>query len=82
VVGDESVPAADVLAAILAAGGDLQEDARLFDVYRGEPIPAGKKSRPTRCQPRADRTLEDKEDAKSRADREGGGRRQGATLRA
>ena len=40
----EDVPAERVLAELTAAGGDLLEGARLFDVYRGESIPAGTKS--------------------------------------
>ena len=43
-VVDESVTAAEVVdAAREAAGGELRE-MRVFDVYRGEPIPPGKKS--------------------------------------
>ncbi|MDX1686862.1 MAG: phenylalanine--tRNA ligase subunit beta [Candidatus Promineifilaceae bacterium] len=41
---DESIPAADVEQAIHQAGGFLLQDVRLFDVYEGEQIPAGKKS--------------------------------------
>jgi phenylalanyl-tRNA synthetase beta chain len=41
---DEAVPAAEVEQAIRAAGGELVADVRLFDVYRGDPIPPGKKS--------------------------------------
>lgn len=37
-------PAAEVEAVLRQAGGDLLEDIRLFDVYTGEPIPAGQKS--------------------------------------
>ena len=40
----EDVPADRVRAELAAAGGDLLEDARLFDVYRGESVPAGAKS--------------------------------------
>ncbi|MBN2469776.1 MAG: phenylalanine--tRNA ligase subunit beta [Anaerolineae bacterium] len=36
--------AAEVEAVLREAGGDLLEDVRLFDVYTGEPIPAGQKS--------------------------------------
>jgi len=39
-----STAAADVEAVIRQAGGRLLKEVRLFDVYRGEPIPAGKKS--------------------------------------
>ncbi|HSJ54710.1 MAG TPA: phenylalanine--tRNA ligase subunit beta [Anaerolineae bacterium] len=44
VVVDEEVPAAAVEAAIVEAGGFLLRDVQLFDVYRGVPVPAGKKS--------------------------------------
>ncbi len=43
-VVDASLPAGDLHAAILRAGAPLLREARLFDVYTGEPIPAGKKS--------------------------------------
>jgi phenylalanyl-tRNA synthetase beta chain len=65
VVVGESVPAGQVQAAILAAGGRLLTDARLFDVYRGEQISAGKKSLAYNLTFQAeDRTLTDKEVAK------------------
>jgi len=41
---DEGIPASDVEQAIHQAGGFLLQDVRLFDVYEGEQIPAGKKS--------------------------------------
>ncbi len=44
VVVAEEVPAARVRDLILEAGGFLLKEARLFDVYRGEPVPPGKKS--------------------------------------
>ncbi|MGC9334996.1 MAG: phenylalanine--tRNA ligase subunit beta, partial [Anaerolineae bacterium] len=44
VVVDEAVPAAAVRDVIADAGGFLLRDIQLFDVYRGEPIPSGKKS--------------------------------------
>ena len=62
---DEGTPAADVEAVIREAGGDLLEDVRLFDVYQGDPIPAGKKSLAYNLTYRApDRTLKDDEVAK------------------
>jgi phenylalanyl-tRNA synthetase beta chain len=65
---DAGAPAADVEAAIREAGGDLLEDARLFDVYSGDPIPAGKKSLAYNLTYRApDRTLNDEEVAKVHA---------------
>ena len=44
VVVDEAVPAAAVQRVIAGAGGFLLKDVRLFDVYRGEPIAAERKS--------------------------------------
>ncbi|MEP7104965.1 MAG: phenylalanine--tRNA ligase subunit beta, partial [Chloroflexota bacterium] len=44
VVVDEPAPAADVLAAVRAAGGPLLERATAFDEYRGAQVPEGKKS--------------------------------------
>jgi phenylalanyl-tRNA synthetase beta chain len=43
-VVDETLSAAELLAAIRAAGGDLLREARVFDEYRGEQIGAGKRS--------------------------------------
>src|SRR5262249_30606001 len=44
VIVDEAVPAEEVERQLRAAGGGLLRGVRLFDVYRGESIPAGKKS--------------------------------------
>ena len=44
VVVEESVPAAEVAAAIRAAGGAKLVEVALFDVYRGAQVGAGKKS--------------------------------------
>jgi phenylalanyl-tRNA synthetase beta chain len=44
VIVDETTPAAAVEQTIREAGGWLLRDVRLFDVYRGEQIGAGKKS--------------------------------------
>ena len=61
-VVDEDVPAERVVAEIRAAGGDLLRGVRLFDLYRGESIPAGKKSFAYALTYQADdRTLTDKE---------------------
>ncbi len=43
-VVEEAVPAERVQELILQTGGTLLQRIVLFDVYRGEPIPAGKKS--------------------------------------
>jgi phenylalanyl-tRNA synthetase beta chain len=44
VVVDEGVPASEVQAVIVEAGGKLLRDVRLFDLYRGDQVGAGKKS--------------------------------------
>jgi phenylalanyl-tRNA synthetase beta chain len=62
VIVDESLPGARVEAEIRAAGGDLLQRARLFDLYRGESIAAGKKSLAyALIYQSSDRTLTDKE---------------------
>ena len=62
VIVDETVPAERVMAEIRAAGGTLLRGIRLFDLYRGESIPAGKKSLAYALTYQADdRTLTDKE---------------------
>jgi phenylalanyl-tRNA synthetase beta chain len=64
---DENIPAAEVEALIRQAGGQIVTDVRLFDVYRGEQIGAGKKSLAyslTYQDP--ERTLTDKDAAKLR----------------
>ncbi|MFZ5916278.1 MAG: phenylalanine--tRNA ligase subunit beta [Chloroflexota bacterium] len=43
-VVDQDRPAAEVQQAIAEAGGKLLRDVRLFDVYRGDQLPPGKKS--------------------------------------
>ncbi|MDR3562672.1 MAG: phenylalanine--tRNA ligase subunit beta, partial [Negativicutes bacterium] len=62
VVLPESVLAADAAKAITASGGGLLTDLRLFDVYTGEPVPAGFRSLAFSLTFRAvDRTLTDEE---------------------
>jgi phenylalanyl-tRNA synthetase beta chain len=62
VIVDESVTAERVLAEIRVAGAPLLREVRLFDLYRGESIPAGKKSLAYALSYQADdRTLTDKE---------------------
>jgi phenylalanyl-tRNA synthetase beta chain len=59
---DEALPAERVVAEIRLAGGALLRSMRLFDLYRGESIPAGKKSLAYALTYQAeDRTLTDKE---------------------
>ena len=65
---DEGVPAAAVEQALRSADGDLLADVALFDVYRGEPVPAGRRSLAYRIRFQAmDRTLTDAEVAEARA---------------
>jgi phenylalanyl-tRNA synthetase beta chain len=62
VVVEESVPAAKVEGEIRSGGGELLRGVRLFDVYRGEGIPAGHKSLAYALTYQAgDRTLTDRE---------------------
>jgi len=66
-VVDEQVAVADVAAALLAGAGDLLESLRLFDVYRGAPVPEGHKSLAFALRLRApDRTLTERETAAAR----------------
>jgi len=44
VIVDEEVPAASVQELIAKTGGFLLKKVQLFDVYRGDPVPAGRKS--------------------------------------
>ena len=68
VVVDESVPAAEVRAAVLEGGGELLRSAEVFDLYRGEQVGEGKKSLALRLSFRAaDRTLTDEEVAERRS---------------
>lgn len=63
---DESVPAARVQALAAQAGGPLVAEVRLFDVYRGEQIGAGRKSLAYSLTYQADKNLSDAEVAKIR----------------
>ena len=66
-VVDESVPAAAVEAALREGAGELLESVRLFDVFTGEQIGAGKKSLAFALRFRApDRTLKEGEAAAAR----------------
>jgi phenylalanyl-tRNA synthetase beta chain len=61
-VVDETVPAADVEAALRDGAGELLESVRLFDVYTGEQVGASKKSLAYSLRFRApDRTLTETE---------------------
>jgi phenylalanyl-tRNA synthetase beta chain len=58
----EDVPAATVVATVREAGGDLLADARVFDLYHGEQVGAGRKSLALALAFRApDRTLTDED---------------------
>ena len=58
----EEVTAAAIRSAVLRAGGELLRSARVFDLYRGEQVGAGRKSLALRLEFRAaDRTLTDEE---------------------
>jgi phenylalanyl-tRNA synthetase beta chain len=62
VVVASEVPAAEVLAVIRAAGGELLAEADVFDTYRGEQVGEGRQSVAVHLQFRApDRTLTDDE---------------------
>jgi phenylalanyl-tRNA synthetase beta chain len=62
VIVDEAMTCERLVAEIRAAGGDLLRGTRLFDLYRGESIAAGKKSLAFALTYQADdRTLTDKE---------------------
>ncbi|HEY44956.1 MAG TPA: phenylalanine--tRNA ligase subunit beta [Anaerolineae bacterium] len=68
VVVDEEVPANEVEALLRRTGGRLLIEVTLFDLYRGEQIPEGKKSLAYSLVYQApDRTLTDEEVAKIRA---------------
>jgi len=62
VVVEDSVPGAEVRAAVLAGGGELLRSAEVFDLYQGEQLGDGRKSLALRLEFRAaDRTLTDDE---------------------
>lgn len=68
IIVDESVPAARLEALIREAGGKMLARVRLFDVYRGAQIGAGKKSLAySLTYQAADRTLTDEEAAQIRS---------------
>jgi len=62
IVVDDQVPEHDIEQVMLSAGGDLLASIRLFDIYRGAPVPEGSKSLAFSLTIRADdRTLTDDE---------------------
>jgi phenylalanyl-tRNA synthetase beta chain len=82
-VVDDAVPAADVESALRSGAGELLESLRLFDVFTGEQIGAGKKSLAYALRFRApDRTLTAEEASAARdAAVTAAGERTGAALR-
>jgi len=83
-VVDEEVSAAELADTVRSAGGSLLAEARLFDVYRGQQLPPGKKSLAFSLVFQAtDRTLTDAEvEAEKRRIVEAASSRLGARLRA
>ena len=82
VVVDDSVPAAEVRAAVLEGGGELLGSAEVFDLYRGEQVGEGRKSLALRLTFRAaDRTLTDEEVAERRKAIEAAVEKIGGSLR-
>ena len=80
---DDSVPAAEVRAAVLEGGGELLGSAEVFDLYRGEQVGDGRKSLALRLTFRAaDRTLTDEEVAERRKAIEAAVEKIGGSLRA
>ncbi|MBI5839722.1 MAG: phenylalanine--tRNA ligase subunit beta [Chloroflexi bacterium] len=63
VILDESVPADRVEALIRQTGGKIVADVRLFDVYRGDQVGAGKKSLAYSLTYQSDKTMTDAEAA-------------------
>ena len=62
VIAPESTPAASIMEIIRKAAGDLLEELRLFDLYRGGQVPLGRRSLAFSLTYRAaDRTLTDAE---------------------
>ncbi|WP_334142299.1 phenylalanine--tRNA ligase subunit beta [Rhabdothermincola sp.] len=65
---DEGVPAAEVESVIRSTAGELLSSLRLFDVFRGPPVPEGRRSLAYRLRLQAeDRTLTDDEVAELRS---------------
>jgi phenylalanyl-tRNA synthetase beta chain len=80
---DTHVLAADVLAAVRAAGGDLLDAVALFDVYSGDQVGEGRKSLAMRLEFRSpERTLTDEDVAGARVAIEAEIAKLGGALRA
>jgi phenylalanyl-tRNA synthetase beta chain len=65
VIVEESVPNEKIVAEIKAAGAELLGAVRLFDVYRGDQVPAGSKSLAYALSYQAERTLTEGEIGKA-----------------
>ncbi len=63
---DETVPAATMVATLRAAAGDVLEDVRPFDEFRGDQVGPGRKSVAFALRFRADHTLTQAEVAELR----------------
>ncbi|MEM1043268.1 MAG: phenylalanine--tRNA ligase subunit beta [Bacteroidota bacterium] len=82
VIVEQSAPVGPLLATIRTAGGDLLQSVRVFDLYEGDRIEAGKKSVAFALRFGADKTLTDKVvDKRVRAIVDRLGREHGAELR-
>jgi phenylalanyl-tRNA synthetase beta chain len=69
IVVEDHVPERDIEQLMKTAGGDLLASVRLFDIYRGSPVPEGSKSLAFSLTIRADdRTLTDDEATAVRSD--------------
>jgi len=67
IIVDDSIPAAQIEALIRQTGGKVLRDLRLFDIFRGEQIGAGKKSMAYRLTYQsAEKTLTDQDAAQLR----------------
>ncbi len=83
VVVDDDVPAAEVESVVRAVGGKLLVKLRIFDVYRGDQLGAGRKSLALRLEFRSPtRTLTDEDVAGTRAKIEAELKKIGGGLRA
>ena len=61
VVIDAQQPVGELVDALQKEGGEILKSVRVFDVYQGKPIPAGRKSVAFSLRFQADRTLVEKE---------------------
>ncbi len=58
----DEIPAADIISAIEETGGEILQEAKIFDLYQGEQIPSGQKSLALKMLYQArERTLQEEE---------------------